>query len=510
MVMARVVSCSAGEFRGASTSGVDVWKGIRYALPPTGELRWRAPVAPPPIVADALAFGAAAPQITIPAIGLGEGTRMDEDCLFLNVWRPTGSPETPLPVMVWVHGGAYALGSGSQPLYDATNLASTQGILVVTINYRLGALGFLDLTAFSSDAVVFDGNLALRDVVLALEWVRDNIAAFGGDPARVTVAGESAGGGLVTALLASPAASGLFARAIMESSPASSIYGAARAQSVARRFLDKVGVSPDDPAALRDLPVDAIVAATMAVYADVPTAAPGTLAFAPVVDGDLLPEAPIDVLRGGRGAPVPLLIGTNENEASLFKFMRSPLMPIASAEILRMFADLHAEQPELELPPHERVIDAYSGETSRTRGLSIARDIAFRLPALWVAEGHSRVADTWLYRFDHATPMLRLLGIGATHAAELPYVWGNLNGGRKDPTFRLGGRRVAADASARTQARWAAFIHGEHPEAPDAAQWPVYTDSERPTLVIDRVDRVVPDLDGPLRRAWGHETLAFR
>ena len=507
--MAPTVKCAAGEFRGATAAGADSWKGIRYALAPTGELRWRAPRASPPVVADALAFGPAAPQIANPAIKLGDGIRIDEDCLFLNVWRPADRTGESLPVMVWIHGGAYALGSGSQPLYDATSLAATHGIVVVTINYRLGALGFLDLTAFSSDETPFDGNLALRDILLALEWVRDNVAAFGGDPARVTVAGESAGGGLVTALLACPAANGLYSRAIIESSPASSIYGLARAEAIARRFLDRVDVTPDAVASLRDLAVDRIVQAGMAVYAEVPAAAPGTLAFAPVVDGDLLPEPPIDVIREGRGMPVPLLIGTNENEASLFKFMRSPLMPIAETEIMRMFTDLHAEQPNLELPPRERVLSAYADERPRARGLAVARDIAFRLPALWVAEGHSRVADTWLYRFDRATPIMRLLGIGATHAAELPYVWGNL-GGRGNPAFRLGGRRVATMASARTQARWAAFIRGGRPEAPNAIEWPKYTDETRTTLVIDRVDKAVPDLDAAMRGAWGDETIAFR
>lgn len=504
-----VVACPAGEFRGETVDGADVWRGIPYALPPVGELRWRAPRPAPPQRRDATTFGLAAPQAPSPVIRLGDGVRTGEDCLSLNVWRPAGRDGDALPVMVWVHGGAYALGAGSQPLYDATRLATAQGVVVVTINYRLGALGFVELGAFADGSTAFDGNLGLRDVLLALEWVRDNVAAFGGDPARVTVAGESAGGGIVTALLAAPAAAGLFARAIVESSPASSIYGLDRATRVAERFLAQVGVERGDVARLRDLPVGALVRATTALFAEIPAAAPGTLAFAPVVDGDVLPEAPVDVLRAGRGAPVPLLIGTNRDEASLFPYMRSPLMPVTDAEILRMFQDLGAERPDIALPAVGQVLTGYAGLNARRRGLAIARDIAFRLPTLWVAEGHATVADTWLYRFDLATPAYRVLRIGATHGAELPYVWGNFGEPGKNPAFRLGGRRAALRASARIQARWGAFVRGERPDAPGAATWPRYA-PDRSTLVIDRTDRVATDLDAPQLAAWGDATLAFR
>ena len=168
-----------------------------------------------------------------PAVPLGDHPLIDEDCLFLNVWAPEADAK-PRPVMVWIHGGAYTFGSAGQPLFDGTALVSAGDVVLVTVNYRLGALGFLDLSAVDSDG--FDGNLALKDVLLALHWVRANIAAFGGDPGRVTVFGESAGGGLVTTLLAVPAARGLFHRAIAQSSPASSVYGTDRARAVARRL----------------------------------------------------------------------------------------------------------------------------------------------------------------------------------------------------------------------------------------------------------------------------------
>lgn len=507
----------AGVFRGVAADGVRSWRGIRYAAAPTGDRRWRDPIAVAPASGevDATAYGPVSPQAVNPSVPLGDDAAQDEDCLVLNVWAPEEAAK-PLPIMVWLHGGAYTFGASSQPLFDATSLVNAGDVVVVTVNYRLGAFGFLDLAGLFPDGG-FDRNLALKDVLLALRWVQDNAAAFGGDPDRVTVFGESAGGGLVTTLLATPSAAGLFHRAIAQSSPASSMYGTERSRDVAERFAKELGIDPSDPAAsaaLRAVPAADIVTAGMAVYAAVPDAAPGTLAFAPVVDGDLLPEAPITVLHEGRGLPVPLMIGTNKDEASLFKFMKSPLIPIADDRIRQMFADMAADNPDIRMPSVDQVQSAYENVRQRAMGLGIARDIGFRMPTLWIAEGHSTVADVWLYRFDHAAPFLRLIGLGATHATELPYLWGNLSGGPKDPTFRLGGRRVAEAISARMQQRWTAFAHGRTPDAVDAPTWPPYATADtadaRATLVIERQDTIVPDLDGPLRPAWGDEVLDFR
>lgn len=508
-----IAASAAGVFRGATTAGVNVWRGIRYGRPPTGPRRFRDPVEADPVGSvDALAFGPVAPQQRQPVLDLGPDAVFDEDCLFLNVWAPHSASSAPRPVMVWLHGGAYTYGSGSQPMYDATNLVRRGDVVVVTINYRIGALGFLDLSSFSTPDEPFDTNLALKDVLLALRWVQRDIAAFGGDPRRVTVFGESAGGGLVTTLLATPSAEGLFHRAIAESSPATSMYGPARARRVAEQFLTAAGVDASAPAGVRNLSPDEIVTAGMSVFADVPSEAPGTLAFAPVIDGDLLPEAPAAVLASGRGIPVPLLIGTNRDEASFFIHMKSPLMPVTEERILQMFADMRSERPDMALPSRTQVLQAYEGVRQRAIGSGVARDIAFRLPTIWIAEGHSRTADVWLYRFDHATPALDMLAIGATHGAELAYVWDNFARGRVDPTFWLGGRRTAEQVSQRVQARWIAFARGATPGgAIDAAEplWPRYDGDRRATLVIDGTDRVVDDLDAPLRRSWGDRVLAF-
>lgn len=411
--------------------------------------------------------------------------------------------------MVWVHGGAYLLGSGSQPLYDAGDLVAGGDLIVVTINYRIGALGFLDLTAVSPEA---DANPALRDVLLALRWVQDNIRGFGGDPGQVTVAGESAGGGLVTTLLTVPAAEGLFHRAIAQSSPATSVFDRHRSRTVTKAFMRRVGIDPgtDSFRTLQALPIARVLRASSGTYNEIPTATPGVLAFFPVVDGDLVPEHPLDAFLGGRQHRVPLLIGTNKDEASLFARMSAPIMPVAPAAIRDMFARLRRERPELALPAEEHVLAAYARVRAKGRGLAVARDIGFRMPALWLAQAHSTVAPTYLYRFDWATPMLRLLRIGATHATELPYVWGNLVAGPKDPTFKLGGLRTGRALSTRMQQRWRAFIRGGAPHVSGAQVWPVYDPRARSTLIIDRRDQVVGDLDAELRAAWGPSVLSFR
>lgn len=500
-----VAQTSYGPVRGTDDGRVKTWKGIRYAAAPVGELRWRAPVPPAPSseVMDATAFGPVSPQPRSP-IPMGLGTRADEDCLFLNVWAPSDvEPGDARPVMVWVHGGAYIFGSGSQPLYDGTVLAGGSDVVVVTINYRLGALGFLD---FSSDG--FDTNIALRDVLAALRWVQDNIAGFGGDPDRVTLFGESAGAAITTTLMAVPAAAGLFSRAIAQSAPATSIYDKARSAAVSRQFLDRLGMTA---AQAHRAPVQALIGASQELFDHVPTATPGLLAFAPTVDGELVPDYPVTLARAGKTHPVPLLIGTNKNEAALFRFMRSPLMPIAPKAVRTMFDEIANDQPGLQLPTAEEVSRAYPARRARTRSLGVASDMGFRMPTLWFAEGHSTVAPVYLYRFDWATPVFKAIGLGAAHATELPYIWGNLVGGPRDVTFKLGGLKIGEELSERVRARWTAFAATGDPNVPiGQPQWAPYRSDDRATLVIDRDDRVVDDLDRQIRRAWGTEVLSFR
>jgi para-nitrobenzyl esterase len=512
MSSSTVVETTYGPVRGVDRGNVKVWKGVRYGAPPVGDLRWRAPQSPEPwtTVADASRFGFVCPQPTLPVVPLDLGAPEDEDCLYLNIWSST-APGDKKPVMVWVHGGAYVLGSAGQPLYDGTVLASSGDVLIVTVNYRLGAFGFLDLSTFGTARRRYDTNVGVRDVVFALQWVRDNIDRFGGDPNRVTLFGESAGAGIVTTLLTSPAAEGLFTRAIAQSSPATSVYDAERAGRVAAMLLDELGMDHSGVDRISDVPASALVAASQHVFDAVPVQNPGTLPFVPIVDGDVVPDYPVTLAREGRSHAVPLIIGTNKHEAALFRWMKSPLMPITAPAIKAMFAEITSEQPELVLPTDEQLGSTYAGLRVKARGMGIARDVGFRMPSVWLAEGHSAVAPVYLYRFDFATPMHKVLRIGAAHAMELPYVWGNLVIGPKDPSFRLGGRKSGKTVSERLRARWLNFAdQGKPIGLPDEPSWIPYQEADHACLLIDRVDSVVNDVDSDIRAMWGDKVLNFR
>ncbi|MCS5715620.1 carboxylesterase/lipase family protein [Herbiconiux sp. CPCC 205716] len=527
----------AGAVRGARAGDVMSWKGIPFAAPPTGERRFRRPQPPTPWheLRDATAFGAMAPQHVLKSMEVDSSVPLSEDCLTLNVWAPTGAVGK--PVMVWIHGGGYFAGSTAQRFYDATVLAGEGDVVVVTLNYRLGILGFVDFSSLTPSAGPafghgFEANVGLRDQIAGLHWVQQNIAAFGGDPGNVTLFGESAGGASVIALMASPLTSGLFHRAIAQSAPVTSVYGPERAATVADRFLDIVGIEPGDAHRLRELdPFDLVDAGAELVH-EVSGAVPGTLAMAPVIDGEVVPEYPLTAFREGRVPRLPLIIGTNHDESSFFKLMRSPLLPITSDKVEQMFAEIAADNPGS--PGFDeagaRITSAYPSYPRRRTPSEVSRDAGFRMPSIWLAEAYSRHAPTWMYRFDHATPLLRVTGIGATHAAELAYVFGSFAPRGRDIVFGLGGRAEALAVAGRMRGRWIAFARGGAPELSGAADdasaapatpaaaaaqtaallWPPYDVAARPTLIIDRDDRVENDPDGEIREAWGPEILAFR
>jgi len=260
--MATIVETHCGRLEGREEAGLQLFRGIPYAKPPVGARRFGAPepVSPWAGVHKAFEFGASAPQqsMLLPLPGMSVGA-MDEDCLSLNVYTPSADAGR-RPVMVWIHGGGFVIGSGSQPIYDGAPLARRGDVVVVTINYRLGLLGFLYLKDLCPDLRDTVGNAGIRDQVLALEWVRDNVAAFGGDPGNVTIFGESAGGMSVGTLLGMPAARGLFARAVPQSGAAHNVHSRETATKVAAHFLEELGLSPSDaPGKLREVPPDKLL-----------------------------------------------------------------------------------------------------------------------------------------------------------------------------------------------------------------------------------------------------------
>lgn len=517
-----LVSTTAGVVRGAHDGNTHRWLGIPYAEAPVGNLRLKAPrpVQPWTGVRDALEFGDAAPQEPTKVIPLPVGVSIDEDCLNLNVWAPARKEgdTRQRPVMFWIHGGAYFIGFSAQAVYKGRALAETGDVVIVTINYRLGALGWLDFTSFSDPADPFDSNLGMRDILLALNWVKENIAGFGGNPDDVTIFGESAGAGCVTTLMTMPASEGLFHRAIAESSPATSVYKPERAAGVAQAYLDLIGVEATDAAKrLREIDAITLAAQTTNLLDHVATTAPGTVAFAPVVDGDLIPGYPVAAFRAGKQMKVPLIIGTNHDEAALFKMMKSPLMPISESAIDEMFELVAKDNPALKGSEAE-IISAYPAFPKQKGAMEISRDAGFRMPSIWVAEAHSRVAPTWMYRFDQAPPLMKLLGIGASHATELPYVFGTLPdklSEKKALQFRMGGLKEAKQISQRMMARWLSFARTADPVTVNEStghdlEWPRYDEEKRTTLIINGTDTIENDPDGNIRKAWGEEVLGFK
>ena len=425
-----IVDTTAGKVRGARVGSTNRWLGIPYAAAPVGPLRFRAPQPATPWegVHDALAFGPVAPQQVNKLIPIPAGVEMSEDCLSLNIWTPEGaSSKNPKPVMLWVHGGAYFIGFSAQPVYNGADLAANGDVVVVTINYRLGALGWLDFRPYETDGHPFEVNLGLKDVVAALRWVRDNIAGFGGDPNAVTLFGESAGAGIVTTLMTTPATQGLFHRAIAESTPATSVYTEKHSEPISDAFLELAGIEKKDAARqLRDKPAAELASHTMALLDHVAMTTPGTVAFAPLIDGDLVTEFPLDVFRAGRQHKIPLIVGSNRDEAALFKMMKSPLMPMSQEGVLGMFAQVSSEDGLSGAALEQRITAAYPAFPKQQGCMQISTDAGFRMPGVWVAEAHSQHAPTWMYRFDQTTPLFKLLGLGAPHSMELAYVFGTL------------------------------------------------------------------------------------
>lgn len=452
-------------------------------------------------------------------IDLGPDACANEDCLYLNVGTPrdVAGTDARLPVMVWVHGGAYLCGAGSQPLYDPGSLVQssvTRGTptIIVTINYRLGAFGFADLRHLSSGDEQFQANCGISDVIAALAWVRDNIALFGGDPDNVTLFGESAGAGVVTTLMASPPAKGLFAKAIAQSSPATTVYDAERGQRYANMLLAELPPEYVSAEALRRTPALDLVNASSAIFNLVPNRFPGTIAFAPVVDGDLVPLDPLEAIVTGEAHRVPLLIGTNRHETSLFRWMSTPLLPVKNTGVDAMFTLIESERPGLRVPEPDHLDTSYQHVPSGVRSMAISRDIGFRMPAVWIAESHAQVAPVYLYRFDWATPILRVLGYGAAHATEVPYVWGNPASSKRDPMYALGGRRTGELVRHRMQYRWLGFAADGNPNTDGEGEtWEAYVPQRHSSLLIGgNDDTPVDGLDDHILRAWGDEVLSFR
>jgi para-nitrobenzyl esterase len=501
---ALTLEVGGGTVRGTSLRGLRMWRGIPFAAPPVGPLRFRAPrpVEPWSGVRDASEFGPVAMQDRKGQfVGASVKVPMSEDCLTINVIAPGAASETLRPVMLWVHGGAYSVGSGREMPQQGEGLARDGDLVFVNFNYRLGAFGYLDFSQYSTPARPFESNLGLRDQVAALEWVRDNIRAFGGDPDNVTLFGESAGANAVTTLMTVPSARGLFARAIAQSSPPDAVYHKDLTSVWAQDYVELLSELVDDSSTDSTAPDDAglllatadperLVAACTRMQRLTPDRVPGTISLCPVIDEDFLPERPIDAFDNGHAAPVPLIIGTNDREGSLFTG-RLDILASTPLRIRAIFAKTKKKA-------RKRLKAQYPGLPAKRPAADFAGDYSFWYPSIRVAERHADFAPVHFYRFDLAPRLLRVMGLDATHGIELFAVFDRAKGLFGRAVGILGGYRAFTATARRMRTNWIRFAHNGTVDP----TWPTYTIRKRNTLIIDEVDRVETDPRREKRLAW--------
>ena len=506
------VDISSGALRGTTVEGVAVFKAVPYAAPPMGALRF---LPPRPVVAwsgerDATAYAGRAPQA-----GLRSGTRPElenfsgppdtspdsEDCLTLHVWTPGVSDGAKRPVMVWWHGGAFAYGSANAERLRGSRLAKRGDVVVVTVNHRLNIFGHLDLSESGGADFARSGNAGTLDMVAALEWVRDNISAFGGDPGNVTIFGESGGGGKVSTLLAMPSAAGLFHKAIIQSGAAVRHRTRERALRLTSLVLKELGISAGNAAsALQALPVAALLAAIKPAERALGASEHrffDRYPFGPVVDGDVLPGHPFDPVASPVMRDIPLLIGDMKDETASFLapddlVWNRTISEMQMEERIRALAGDHTG----------RVVETYRrlypGASAADRLISATTDCNFRIRSLTLAERRvaNATAPVWMYSFEWETPVLGGK-MKAPHAMDVPFCFDTI-----DLTNATDNSETAKNLAAAMSGVWAAFARNGVPDHPSIPHWPAYDTKTRATLMFDATCRVENDPRGETRALW--------
>ncbi len=493
---APIADTATGKVRGGRDGRINVFKGIPYGASTGGANRFRPPqpAAPWTSVREATAFVPMCPQVVRGTASIFSSwtfdTEMSEDCLALNVWTPALADGAKRPVMVWFHGGGFTSLSGSRNVFDGTRLATKGDVVVVTLNHRLNMFGYLHLAPFAPD-YADAGNVGLLDLVQALRWVRDNIAAFGGDPGNVTIFGQSGGGAKVSSLMAMPLAAGLFHRAIVQSgSYMLQALDAEAGAAITRKMLTALDIAPTDAAKLATLPMEALVAGMAKAQK-----MPGGLDFRPVADGRALPSGPWSPGAPAVSKSVPMMVGTVATEMTLLTGAGDPATftldePALRQRLLRWFkpADI------------DRVIATFRitwpGATPSDLFFAVDTDMSMRLAAWRQAERRAaqQGAPVWLYEVDWQTPVEG--GKWKTpHSVELAFVFDNV----AKSAAMVGTGPEAQSLADQMSARWLTFARTGNPNVAGMPQWPAYDTTVRNTMVFDVASKVVPDHRGAER-----------
>lgn len=479
-----------GAIRGQIEDGVHVFRGVPFAQPPVGELRWRRPqpVEPWDGVREAIEFGPISIQPSRPAAGPFAGImghsqeRMSEDCLYLNVWTPR-LDDGRRPVMVWIHGGGLFSGSGSSPAYDGAPLASRGDVVIVTINYRLGALGYLPDPVLA-DGDEAEGNFGFHDMLSALRWVHDEIAAFGGDPSNVTIFGESAGGIAVAILLASPLAEGLVHHAIIQSGAADRLHSRESVEEMLPCYYRELGLDRPTADELRRLPVDDLLHAQVALAGADPAVNPAAGLhgiFNAVIEDEFLDALPIDAVRNGRSADVDLLAGTMRNEFTLLAAM-SGIDDVNEERALELLAPLVGGTERAgECFETYRTLRIQRGEPTDPLAVynAVMTDRQYRGSTRRLLDTHAAApAGTYSYLVEQQSPMFEGR-LGAPHALDVPLIWGT-NDLMRD---FVGDDPQVDQLSSFMMDAWTNFARTGNPTTNALPGWPQYR-ADRPYTMV--------------------------
>lgn len=515
--MQAIVETTIGRIQGMQQDGLNLFRGIPFAAPPVGDKRW---LPPEPVtswtgILDATSFGPTSSQPTamgMPGMvmppeweavldvwGANAPSPQSEDCLYLNIWSP-GLDDARRPVMFWIHGGGFTQGSGSAWIFHGDVLAKRGDVVVVSINYRLGALGFLNLNEVTGGRIPSTGNEGLLDQVAGLEWVRDNITRFGGDPDNVTIFGESAGGMSVGSLLGLPRAKGLFHKAIPQSGASNTGISLDTAVKVAEIFIEALGLTPADIEGLRSVSIEQIVNVQMQLMmriADPSSDLNVSMATQPVIDGDILPIMPIDAVKNGSSDGVPVMVGATRDEWKLLSMMDPGVASMDEAGLLQRFEGKIPEDGVRAL------IKTYQ-ERAQKQGNEISfgdifdaiqTDKMFGMPAIRLAQVcRDRNQPVYSYLFTWVSP---LSGgrLGACHSLEQGFVFGKL-----DDKFFGSGPEAQALAE-KIQDAWIAFARTGNPSCNSLGAWPAYGE-KRDTMLLGETCTVEEDPNAGIRRVW--------
>ncbi len=481
------VQTKAGKVQGTQANGVSVWRGIKYAE--AERFKAPRPVQSWSGVKPATEFGPVAPQTQS---GLTDKGPQSEDCLYLNIFSPAADGKK-RPVMFWIHGGGFVIGSGSADLYDGSKLAKRGDVVIVTINYRLGPWGFLYFK--EGNAAGYENNLGIKDQIAALHWVRENIAAFGGDPDQITIFGESAGGTSVETLLSTKLAKGLFKRAIIESGPPAILWSTDVATMLTNKYFSILNVSPDSLDALARIPMDTLKAAEDKLL-EYMVANTNYKVFSPTIDGKLLTDDIFKCQKPDLGGNVELMIGTNKHEATMFASRKLKMAPRTREGLEKYFDQVTTHENT------KKVTAAYKNYPKTSGVIDILTDAIFRIPAIRLAECRSLYAPVYMYRFEWSSFALNVAGMKSFHGLELPFVFGSYDGRQGKLLKVIATKKLINRLSGEMQDAWINFARYGNPNGTGAQVWKPYSHNERATMIFNNKTRLEVDPDGKQRAAW--------